>query len=296
MSHDPDLNTRVRMRTSEVARIQRQSVTARAATDHLKADPSNPEDNLTVGRFLCFARNQWIEGLPLIAKGSDPRLKDLAAGDLLNPTDPKAEKELADRWWALADQQKEFAAPLRTRAVHWYSQAVDGLHGLELDLAKRRISEEALADAPSAFHHTGKAQWISRSATYTVSSADPGKDPLPNLLNGTGGGYQYNGFAFHTLSEDAPYIVIDLKSQVEMTKVEIINRRDDNQERAKTLTMWVSKGPKGPWKEAWHAPGIQKEWDVDLSPPVVARYVKLGLTEHNIFHLFSVKFFGFGPG
>jgi hypothetical protein len=163
--------------------------------------------------------------------------------------------------------------------------------------AEKHVAEvESQNDSPLLPHHAGSAQWISKNATCTASSVYAGFSPGPNLLNGKGGGYHDDELAFHTETEDNPYIIIDLGAVHQITRVEIVNRRNNDaslQERAKTLTMWVSVMPDGPWTKQWSATSGEKEWDADLGRPAIGRYVKLGLTEHKALHLYSVKFFGF---
>jgi hypothetical protein len=74
--------------------------------------------------------------------------------------------------------------------------------------------------------------------------------------------------------------------------LEIWNRQDDLPNRAKTLTVWVSSDAAGPWQEIWRASDVQKQWTVKLEQSVHGRFVKMGLREPNIFHLFSVKVYG----
>jgi hypothetical protein len=97
------------------------------------------------------------------------------------------------------------------------------------------------------------------------------------------------------VQENNPWIVIDLKQTYSITRLEIVNRRDDQNllGRAKTLAVWVSNNPAGPWKPVWAAQGAEQQWDVTLPGAVPARYVKMGLRERNVFHLYSVKLFGF---
>ena len=51
---------------------------ARTAIDKLKENPTDPEANLTAGTYYSFVKNEWDKGLPLLAKGSDPELKNSA--------------------------------------------------------------------------------------------------------------------------------------------------------------------------------------------------------------------------
>ena len=56
----------------------------------LKANPNDPEANLTVGLFHCVDKGDWHTGLPLFARGSDASLKALAEAELKAPTNPAA--------------------------------------------------------------------------------------------------------------------------------------------------------------------------------------------------------------
>jgi hypothetical protein len=264
----------------------------------LKASPEDTTANLEVGRYLCFIKGDWKSGSPLLAKGGKKGLSDAAALDLAGASLPEKQADVGDAWWNVSEKE---AGPeklaIEQRAAKWYADALsqgDAVVGLKRVLMEKRVASARTANGvATTVRPTGAAQWISKSATYKTSSNDLGKEPLPNLLDGRGGGYQSNGFAFHTLNQDNPYIIIDLGGSAQLSRIEIVNRRDDLLKRAKTVTMWVANSADGPWTETWHATSIEKQWNVDLDPLVTARYIKLGLTEHNIFHLYSVKIFGF---
>jgi serine/threonine protein kinase len=145
--------------------------------------------------------------------------------------------------------------------------------------------------------------WISRDATYTVSSMAPdtGGKPKPSLLSGVGGGYTgYGGvdhdweFTFHTREEPDPFIVIDLSKVFEIDSLEIVNRKGDPKfhDRAKTITAWSGSTKDGPWDEFWRAQGGSADWLAKPAKSISARFIKLGLRGQGIFHLHSVKVFG----
>ena len=54
-----------------------------------KTDPTGPETDLAAGKRLCFVEDNWAEGLPLLAKGSDDRLRELATADLKDNASPQ---------------------------------------------------------------------------------------------------------------------------------------------------------------------------------------------------------------
>ncbi len=120
----------------------------------------DPAANLAVGRYYCLVRNEWPQGLPLLAKGSDSRLKQLAAAELRLPTIAADQLELADGWWQLGAEDSTYQKVLRLRAVYWYQRAVKQLpQGLwkvkaemRLQQVKREYGDDALASLqdPSA--------------------------------------------------------------------------------------------------------------------------------------------------
>ncbi len=123
------------------------------ATAAVRDDPSDAGANLTVGRFCCFVRGDWQNGLQHLAKGSDAGLADLAKQELASPSGPAEKLALGDRWWDAAErrpEKKEKEAMVR-RAAHWYRQAGPGLGGLDKARVARRLAEIAdlLPDDPT---------------------------------------------------------------------------------------------------------------------------------------------------
>ncbi len=138
--------------SERVRRLQRLAQEVEAASTTLAAHPDDPDANLTVGKSKCFLKDDWRFGLPMLLKGSDDALKDLARQDSAGPTDSADRLKLADAWWDLADKRaadKSDAArkddwtikPMRVRAAYWYQRALAGLSGLALIKAQKRIDE-----------------------------------------------------------------------------------------------------------------------------------------------------------
>ena len=114
--------------------------------EQLKTHPDDPDACLTVGRWCCFSRGDWDEGLKLLAKGSDVALKTLAAEELASKP-AQAEEKVArgDAWWGLAEKATGKAkAAMRRRAVHWYQEAMPDLAA---GLVKSRV-DNRLAQSP----------------------------------------------------------------------------------------------------------------------------------------------------
>jgi WD40 repeat protein len=139
---------RVEARLKEVKDAQKDHEAARAARGVLTRQPNDPEASLTVGKYLCFRKGDWEQGLPLLARGNDKALQDLARADLARPTATADQRKVGDGWWDLAEASPELGkTPLQRRAAYWYQQAVPGLTGLTYDKVEGRI-KEALEQAP----------------------------------------------------------------------------------------------------------------------------------------------------
>ncbi|MBN2292031.1 MAG: hypothetical protein JXM70_06370, partial [Pirellulales bacterium] len=119
------LRKNVANRRKEIRKQQENYERIQTAREKLKADAGDEEANLVLGSHFCFDENNWAGGLPLLAKGKDEGLAQLARMELEKPPQNTDEEiELADAWWAMAS--KAFGPrkrPIMLRAAHWYKQA-----------------------------------------------------------------------------------------------------------------------------------------------------------------------------
>lgn len=104
----------------------------------LKADDP---DQTPSGFFLCAVKGDWQKGLPLLAQGTDPRLKEAAEKDLSNPSDPAKQAEVADAWWEYGTTERNALVRQRIqgRAVHWYRQCWKRLTGVARTRGEERV-------------------------------------------------------------------------------------------------------------------------------------------------------------
>ncbi len=126
----------------EALRSQKAFAPVSAAKKTLASTPDDPEANLTYGSFLCFAKGDWLTGLPLLKKSSNKTLAELAAKD--DAGSEKAEEQLAiaDGWLRHLDQVP--TAERRTIQVHagmWAYRASFQLSGTQRSAAERRARQ-----------------------------------------------------------------------------------------------------------------------------------------------------------
>ncbi|MBN1394776.1 MAG: hypothetical protein JW959_07120 [Pirellulales bacterium] len=109
------------------------------ALQALAEDPDDGESNLTAGQWRCFALGDWERGLPLLAKGSNAELAELARRDMARPASAEEQKALGDAWLAAAAKgPSPVKGGLLSRARYWYEAALPKLTGAEkIDVDER---------------------------------------------------------------------------------------------------------------------------------------------------------------
>lgn len=109
----------------EVSFFKDQAELSQRARERLATEPDNPKANLTQGKWLCLIRDQWPQGLPLLAKGDSGELKAAATAELAGATSSVPELvKRADLWYDAIDAVEEpFRRAVRHRALRWYEQA-----------------------------------------------------------------------------------------------------------------------------------------------------------------------------
>ena len=119
----------------------------RQAMAELKSNPTNPEANFKVGRFLCVEKGDWQRGIPLLALGSQAAWRAAAEAELTIPVTAEEFVRTGTAWWNLA---QELAGPERQacllRAGAWYREAAPALPPFSAerqDVAARRKTIEA---------------------------------------------------------------------------------------------------------------------------------------------------------
>ncbi len=126
-------------RRKTATNLGRQFRLVKDAKTKLKANPDDTAANLLVGRFLCLSKEEWDDGLPLLAKGDNEPLKKLASQELKKSKSSTEMMALANGWFA---EGKDTSGPqqigMYLRAKQWYEKAKPT--GLSLSLAKQNIA------------------------------------------------------------------------------------------------------------------------------------------------------------
>ncbi len=156
---DSALLRKVTERGQELDRQARQFDAAKQALDLLAEEPANARANLTAGRWYCFYAGNWEKGLPMLAKGNDPVLSEMARREMTRPQDAKDQLALADDWLALAEKQSgPVKSATEARAVYWFKQSLPSLAGLASTRVEKTIERLAPAEQPSTQRVQGVVQ------------------------------------------------------------------------------------------------------------------------------------------
>ena len=307
-AHSQELAKGVLAAKRELDGFEKEYNNVKAALETLQSDPVEPAANLQVGRYRCFVKNDWENGIPMLALGSDAELKRLALLELKPEPVIDDWVTLGDGWWKQAAELNGTQAwNVAIHSSFYYQQALSALAGLE----KARVEKilEEIADLPPARPES----WISRDATYVVSSRYNNVETLPSLLsaddNVHGGPVRGSGasrYAFYTKYEHGARIVIDLGQVRRITRVQIVNRLFTEDEwrkdyakwafgRTGNLHLWVSSDASSKGQLVWSTKSPETGWDIRLQKPINGRYLTLGYPKDHKgqLHLCKVRVSGY---
>ncbi|MEX2026085.1 MAG: hypothetical protein WEH44_02275, partial [Pirellulaceae bacterium] len=141
-----------------------------AALSALATNAENTQASDVAGKFFCLIKNEWEIGLPMMARGSDLKLRILARMDLEQGKSGSEIVQLADQYYELA---QEFKQPqrrcLELRAAHHYAAARAFLTpGVELVKADKRLEE---------IHRAYAADVLARSVVPAASLPTTAPNP-----------------------------------------------------------------------------------------------------------------------
>lgn len=140
MTRNPALTRMLTSRINEVGELRREFSRIEEDMQVLKDKPDDPRANLQVGRYLALYRGEWDKGLPMLAKGSEQRLADLAKAELNIKKDAESLIAMGDQWAeAAASESGLVGNAMRERANHWYRQALPKVAGLERSALREKM-------------------------------------------------------------------------------------------------------------------------------------------------------------
>jgi len=135
---------RIKDRHAELKKLHQRWQEFQKALTALKTSPGSTQANGIAGRWYCFHKGDWKQGLPYLAQSSDERLMALAQRELKEtPSDVSEQIKLADAWWNLAEATAdETKHALALRAGSWYERALPNVSSaMDRDQLTKRLRE-----------------------------------------------------------------------------------------------------------------------------------------------------------
>ena len=169
---DATLTGSVVARLKEAGEFEKAYKEAQNLMAVLEKSPTDAEANMAVGRYRCFLKNDWANGLPMLALGDDPKIKKLAYQTI---EEELSDLETADAWWEVAEGLKGVLQEnVRRFAIGYYKKTLPTLSGLAKTKVERRIKEYPSREAKAASISDNEGSWlvIFRSADPSIWNKD----------------------------------------------------------------------------------------------------------------------------
>lgn len=120
-SNDKSLQEQIVSMMKEVNRLKREFAKVHSDYESIKKKTNDPEAYKNIGNFYCAEKGDWGNGLLLLSKSNDPKIRQTVFADLKRPTTPTQQAQLADAWWKLAKQEKgKVQKAYQLRGRYWY--------------------------------------------------------------------------------------------------------------------------------------------------------------------------------
>jgi WD40 repeat protein len=134
-SGDPFFRNVVTQRENRQKTLRAEYAKIADAVKTLADKPDDAAANLTAGKFQCFAKEDWSKGAPMLARGQDAALAELARKDMENPAGAEEQAALGQAWGTFADKQSNanVKKAAQQRARRWLRAALPYLNGAEAD-------------------------------------------------------------------------------------------------------------------------------------------------------------------
>lgn len=103
------------------------------------------EERYQVGQYLCFVKEDWTKGLPLLKESSDLEAVEAATLDITGGDSAEHQLRIGHAWWTLAKRMRGYEDAIRRRAAYWYEGALPLMgQGFERIQIEHRIEEVSM--------------------------------------------------------------------------------------------------------------------------------------------------------
>lgn len=126
--------------STQAAHVAKEYDNARAAAATLNTLPTDKDANLVMGKFYCFAKQDWNRGLPMLALGNDAELAKLGIAEIAADS-PAQRVACADQWLDLSENSEGLVrAAQRRRAYDVYRANLQSFSGVSAKKIETRLA------------------------------------------------------------------------------------------------------------------------------------------------------------
>ncbi|HBC89680.1 MAG TPA: hypothetical protein DCZ94_22300 [Lentisphaeria bacterium] len=152
-ANNNELLNDIREYSKEAQSFKKEYSLVAGAFEKLKTVPDDPAANFAAGKFYCFIMDKWEKGIPMLARGMDEKIRQLALEELKNPEEVNVMTQLADGWWSLSEDKdyRLLQNELSGRACYWYEKILPSLASLEKIKIEKKID---LANSAAGVKHS----------------------------------------------------------------------------------------------------------------------------------------------
>jgi hypothetical protein len=138
------------LKSKEIEEIAAEFEKVQEATAVLRNRPTDPAANFAVGKFLCFVKGDWRQGVTMLALSD--KEDEVRAAALLELGAKPDGLQLGDAWWKIGESLEGMSkARSQAHAAQWYRQSLGGLSGLTKARVESRLKE--IAANPNTADH-----------------------------------------------------------------------------------------------------------------------------------------------
>jgi hypothetical protein len=210
-SGDPPLVTAIQQCAGDIQHLRGRWRATRGAFEKLRHSPDDAPSCEAAGEYLCFEQGDWAKGLPLLARGTDQKVKRVASMELAVSADPGV---LADQWWSLGESRRGTPAErIREHAAVLYRRALPGLTGLAKATAESRLA-----------HSVSPVE--QELEKVRAGEAGPPRELLPKMVGGGTPGPDntvilHHQAAIHTEEQFSPPVAFHVVVETDLGEVRL---------------------------------------------------------------------------
>ena len=177
-----DLEGRIAKQLTRYEALSKRFEEVRDSRAKLEVNPTDKQANRVVGEYLCFDKQDWDQGVFMLALVDDCPYRNAVLLELEQPRYGEPAMAVGDAWWEAAETLGDTAAAksMQQRAAHWYGLGLrSSTTSLKRQVVQKRIDaagkQTALLDELTELAQDAEPAPLTRNSSKTTDRDDDGK-------------------------------------------------------------------------------------------------------------------------